>query len=182
LVEIAQELASRGHRNILFVVAGDMTLHGSLPGELGRYARLGGTFSDYVSRCGVGDMFLFLGHIAAPENVLDACDLLLKPSRDNAPWSRDVLEALAMGRPVISIGQYQRFVETGKTGFLLPQYSPGAIADLLLRLDVDRELARQLGLAAANRVAQLCDGPGRAGDLLNIWRDAIHSRRGQKAA
>jgi glycosyltransferase involved in cell wall biosynthesis len=127
-------------------------------------------------------MFLFLGHVEIPEGVLSACDLLLKPSRDSAPWGRDILEALAMGRPVISIGSYQRFVETGKTGYLLPQYSPAAISDLLFRLDGDRELCQRLGLSASARIAQLCDGPRQASDLLDLWRDAIHWRRERAAA
>ena len=179
LVEIAENLASRGRRDIVFVVAGDMTFRDSQPGELGRFARDGGTFADYVARRGVGDMFLFLGHVAAPEGVLRACDVLLKPSRDGAPWGRDILEAMAMGRPVISIGRYERFVETGKTGFLLPEYSPGAVGDLLLRLDADRELCRGLGMAAAARIAELCDGPSRARELLDLWRDAVDARREQ---
>jgi glycosyltransferase involved in cell wall biosynthesis len=177
LVEIAANLALRGRRDVLFVVAGDMTLRGSLPGELGRIARAGGTLADYVDACGLGDFFHFLGHVAAPEGVLKACDVLLRPSRDNAPWGRDVLEALGMGRPVVSIGQYDRFIETGVTGFLLAEYSADRIADILVELGQNRHEIARLGDNARARVASLCSGSARAGDLISVWEAAAAMRQ-----
>ncbi len=176
-VEVAECLAARGRRDILFVVAGNMALRASLPGQLGDVARAGGTLADYAKVRGVADMLLFLGHVAEPEPVLQACDLLLKPTREDNPWGRDIIEALAAGKPVISIGRYARFVETDKTGVLMPTYSAEGMADHILRLDADREFGSQLGKNAAARIAKLCDGPSRAADLVNLWRDAISARR-----
>jgi glycosyltransferase involved in cell wall biosynthesis len=177
LAEIAHALASRGRRDILFVVAGNMRARGSLAGELGRMMRDGGSFADYVQQRGLDDMFLFLGHVAEPEQVLMACDVLLKPSRDGLPWGRDILEALALGRPVIATGTDTRFVEPEMTGFLLSEYSPDAAADLLLKLDIDRDLGRRLGAAGATKVANLCHGPSRANDLLAVWHEAAAMRQ-----
>ena len=176
IVEIAQVLAARNRRDLLFVIAGNMKLAGALPEELGGIARAGGTLADYAVACGVADMMLFLGHVAEPETVLTACDILLKPTRDNNPWSRDILEALAAGKPAVSVGRYARFVETEKTGILLEHYSADAVAKALLRLDADRDLCRRLGANAAQRAAELCDGPARASDLLAVWQEAIAMR------
>ncbi|NJM84390.1 MAG: glycosyltransferase family 4 protein, partial [Tabrizicola sp.] len=85
-------------------------------------------------------MFLFLGHVAEPETVLAACDVVVKPTREENPWGRDILEGLGAGKPVISIGRYDTFVETDATGFLMPDYDAGKLADVLLRLDADRAL------------------------------------------
>jgi glycosyltransferase involved in cell wall biosynthesis len=176
-VEVAEILAARGRRDILFVMVGNMALRESLPGELGRVARAGGTLADYAKVRGVVDMFLFLGHVAAPEPVLQACDVLLKPTREDNPWGRDILEALAFGKPVISVGRYERFVENGKTGVLMPAYSAEGMADHILRFDADRSLVESLGHNARAHIAELCDGPRRAVDLVKLWREAISSRR-----
>ena len=92
------------------------------------------------------------------------------------PCGRDILEGLAAGKPMISIGRNDRFVETGVTGVLLPEYSAEAFANALVGLDTDREIARRLGADARRRIAALCDGPGRASDLAKSWRDAIEAR------
>ena len=177
IVDIAAELSARGRRDILFVVAGDMRLRGSLPGELGRIARANGTLADYAAMRGVADMILFLGHVPEPETVLAACDVVLKPTREANPWGRDILEGLAAGKPVISIGHYSRFVESEVTGFLFPSYDGGAIADAILQLDSNRDLCRRLGENAARRIGELCDGPARARDLLEVWRQAVATHR-----
>ena len=176
IVEIAQVLAARNRRDLLFVIAGDMKLTGSLPEELGEIARAGGTLADYAVARGVADMMLFLGHVAEPEAVLTACDVLLKPTRDNNPWGRDILEALAAGKPVVSVGRYSRFVETEKTGVLLEHYSADAVAKILLSLDADRDHCLRLGANAAQRAAKLCNGAARASDLLAVWQEAIARR------
>jgi len=182
MIDVAEALAARKRRDILFVVAGDMALSGRLPGALAQIARAGGTLADHAAARGVADMFLFLGHVAAPESVLVACDAVAKPTREDNPWGRDILEGLAAGKPVISIGRYDRFIETGVTGFLLPEYGADVFADIVLWLDADRGLGRRLGEAAKARIAALCDGPARARDLAATWCEAVAARAQRRAA
>ncbi len=175
LVEVAEALAARGRRDILFVLAGNMRLTRSLPGDLGKVARRGGTLEDFAAHCGVADMFQFLGHVDAPERVLAACDLLVKPTRENNPWGRDILEALAMGRPVLSVGRDTTFVQSGQTGILQPEFDAGALADEILRLADDQDTRAKLGQVGQERILHLCDGPARATDLLRVWQDAVRA-------
>lgn len=58
MVDVACALAERGRRDVLFVMAGNMTLKGSLPGVLGRVASRGGDLADYARERGVADMFV----------------------------------------------------------------------------------------------------------------------------
>ena len=112
--------------------------------------------------------------MAEPETVLAACDVVIKPTREDNPWGRDILEGLASGKPVISVGTYDRFVETGKTGFLLEQYDAERVADILLELDRDRSMIGRLSSGARERMILLCDGPARANDLANLWEVCDH--------
>lgn len=176
VVGIAERFAARRSREIRFVVAGDMRLRGLLPGELGRLARAGKTLEDFARERGVADYFLFLGHVDRPEPVLAASDALIKPTRNADPWGRDVIEALAAGKPVLSVGTYDRFVTNGETGHLLPQFDAERAADVLIGWSRDRALCAGLGTAGARRIAELCNGPARAADLLALWREAIVAR------
>jgi len=178
LVDVADALARReGRGNVLFVIAGSLKLQSDVEGPLRNIRAKGGDFADYVRQRGFADMFVFLGHVSRPESVLVACDILVKPTRESNPWGRDILEALACGKPVMSVGTYDRFVEDGVTGFLTPEFDAGRWAVDLLALDRDRALGRRLGDQGAKRVAALCNGPARAADLVALWRDAVASRR-----
>ena len=174
LLEIAERIARRGRRDILFVVAGDMTMRGALPPDLSSGDR---NFSAQIKARGLADMFLFLGHVRVPERVLAACDVLIKPTRQDNPWGRDILEALSRGMPVISIGKYDRFVQSDVTGFLLDTYDADNVVDIILRLDSDRDLLTRLGKAGKQRISVLCNGKDRANDLLEVWRKAIFDRQ-----
>ena len=170
LVEVAAALSARGRRDILFVVAGEMQLSGSLPGQLGTLARQGGkSLADYAVAKGVADMFLFLGHVSEPERVLAGCQVLARLSREDNPWGRDAIEALGAGRPVIATGSYNRFVESNATGFLLPNFLADDAAKTILQLADDRALVNRLGAAARERIEVLCNGPARAADLAAVW-------------
>lgn len=178
LVDVAEAIAERGQRDdIVFIIAGHMHLRGHLEGRLKALGRCGSTFADYVNERGLGDMFVFLGHVSQPEAVYVSCDVLAKPTRLDNPWGRDIIEALAFGRPVISIGTYDCFVENNVTGFLLQSFDPEIWAERLLSLHHDRELCRRLGAAGSERVATLCNGPARAADLLSLWQEAVSARR-----
>jgi glycosyltransferase involved in cell wall biosynthesis len=170
LADVAEILDRRGQHGVLFVMAGDMALTRSMPGLLGEVGRRKGTLADYVAARGLSKMFLFLGHVSEPETVLAACDALAKPSRENNPWGRDTLEALAMGKPVFACGRYARFVEDGVTGVLQHTFDAEQMADVIARLGDDRGAVRRLGEAGRERVRALCHGPARAAELLAVWR------------
>ena len=176
LIDVAEELVRMGRRDVMFVVAGDVGISGSLPSQLGRIARRGGTLADYAKARDVADMFLFLGHTQAPEQVLAGCDLLAKLTRGNDPWGRDIIEAMAQGRSVLSVGTWNRFVETGVTGVLQDRFEARAMALIIAELADNRQKCRSLGDAAARRVARLCYGPDRAAELLAVWQQVCESR------
>jgi glycosyltransferase involved in cell wall biosynthesis len=170
LVEVAEALAACGRRDVLFVMAGNMTLERSLPGQLGEIGRRGGTLADYAKARGVDDMFLFLGHVPDPERVLAGCDALAKPTRENNPWGRDIIEALAAARPVFTVGQWTGLVQDGRTGVLQSVFDAGSLAGRIAELADHRDELRAMGAAAQTHVARVCHGPTRAAELLEVWR------------
>jgi len=174
LIDVAISLLKKGRKDVLFVVAGDLKLSNSLPGALGEVSKRGGNLSSYADRMGVGDMFLFLGHIADPERVLLGCDALIRLNRENNPWGRDVLEALSYGLPVITIGVYDRFVENRETGFLFKEFDAQKIADCITEMSQKNDLVVKMGDKGRARVLDLCNGTNRARDLLQFWKKVVY--------
>lgn len=85
---------------------------------------------------------------------LAAASVFVLPSfREGTP--RSVLEAMAMGRPVVTtdVPGCRQTVEEGVTGFLVPPFEPGALMRAMARFIEEPELITQMG-AAGRRLAE----------------------------
>ena len=82
--------------------------------------------------------------------VADAATVLLLPSFSEG-LPRVAMEAFARGRPVIGAraGGIPDIVEDGVNGLLVDPQDPDSIADALVRVLSDRELAERLAVGAA---------------------------------
>ena len=81
--------------------------------------------------------------------LLDAATVLVLPSRSEG-LGRIVVEALCRGRPVVAtrVGGITDLVRDGENGVLVPSNDPAALADALVRVLTDRELAERLSAGA----------------------------------
>lgn len=170
LVEIAKCLALLGRSDVLFVVAGDMTF--SRAQRRGYGIKRAGCESllDYSVREGVAEYFLFLDHVAEPELVLTATDILISVPRRAGPWGRNVIEAMAMGRPVLAVGGQTGFVDSGRNGILIEPFSARDFAMALCELADDPRQVRELGKAARRDILLKCDGKTNSAKLAVLWQ------------
>jgi glycosyltransferase involved in cell wall biosynthesis len=175
LVDVARCLDQIGDNDVHFIVAGDMQLGQGDPGELGRIGRANGTLADFSNNAGVSHRFTFPGHVSDPETLLGRADVLLKPTRENNPWGRDILEALGHGLPVASVGTYDKFVESGRTGLLQPSFDAEALATWLVELSNDHEGLRLMQRQARKRIAAFCSPVQQAEAIVRFWRETAGS-------
>jgi glycosyltransferase involved in cell wall biosynthesis len=95
----------------------------------------------------------FLGLVENAAQILPHIDILVLPSLwEGMPHV--VLEAMAAGRPVVAskIEGIDELVVDGKTGLLFSPGDPRSLAEALLKLITNRELARNMGDAAREHV------------------------------
>ncbi len=174
LVDVAVILKQKNISNVLFILAGDMTLPKNFPGKPGKVKDRVNNFEAYTAECGVRDFFVFLGHTNHPESVLAGCDALIKLGR--VQGGRDILEALGAGKPVLTLGKSNQFLENGKTGILFSEFDASAVADAIIDLANNRLKLSELGIDGKSRVIALCDPKGRTLDLLNFWQEILAAK------
>ncbi|MFP4055623.1 MAG: glycosyltransferase family 4 protein [Candidatus Brocadiia bacterium] len=84
-----------------------------------------------------------------------------------------VLDALAMRKPVVATtaGGLPEIVDHEKTGLLVPSKAPRPLAEAIVRLVRDRELARRLGEAGRRRVEEAFSADAMVEGTLRVYRE-----------
>lgn len=143
LIEVAALMKERGFP-VLFVIVGGGPLRQML--------------EDRVRELGLAETVVFLGWVRdAAETVLPAFDIFFQPSLWEA-MSMVLLEAAAAGKPVVctAVGEADRIVEHGRTGYLVPPRDVAGMIAALNALIADGALRERLGHAAAETVERCC--------------------------
>jgi len=106
-----------------------------------------------ASDLGVAGRTEFLGWVPPDEvpDVLDRSTIMLVPSRWEEPFGLVAVEAALAGRPVVATrtGGLSEVVLDGRTGIVVPVDDVEAMADAMMQLLGDRDLAIKLGRNAA---------------------------------
>ncbi|HHW18876.1 MAG TPA: glycosyltransferase family 4 protein [Firmicutes bacterium] len=86
-----------------------------------------------------------------------------------------VLEAMAQGLPVVAtrVGGVPEAVVDGETGFLVPPRQPKLLAQAIVRLVVDPQLAEKLGAAGRRRAEELFDAKLMAERTVEVYRQVV---------
>ena len=109
-----------------------------------------------VADLGVEDSVIFTGFLSDTRIVTSLLDIVLVPSIIPEACPRTIIEAMAVGKPVIAtpLGGSKELV-TPETGILVPPEDASAVAEAIATLATDRERLTAMGKAARDRAVQL---------------------------
>jgi glycosyltransferase involved in cell wall biosynthesis len=101
---------------------------------------------------GVADAVRFLGHVTPIQSAIERAAIVVVPSMGEG-FGMVALEAMERARPVIAaaIGGLGEIVRDGETGLLVPPGEAEPLADAIVRLAGDPELAQRMGDAGRRR-------------------------------
>lgn len=127
---------------------------------------------------GLGDRMRFTGFRNDVPRLMAACDVVCHTSRVPEPFGLVVLEAMALGKPVVATegGGPSEIITAPDLGVLVPPEDPGAMARAVLALldDPDRRCA--IGTRAAAHVAAHFSIDTMASSLLRHVDDLLSRR------
>jgi glycosyltransferase involved in cell wall biosynthesis len=114
---------------------------------------------------------------------LDAMDVAIHSSTNPEPFGRVLIEAMALGRPLIAPreGGPLEIVVDGETGILIPPRDPDALAEAIDRLIADPELRRRMGEAARARVDAVFDIRHHVETVQGIFDEMLAFRGARRA-
>ena len=110
-----------------------------------------------------------MGHVTNPEIYLSSSFLLIRFSRINDPWGRDVIEALTLGVPAIATGSYEGIIKNNFNGFLIKKFSSEKVVNLLEKLYKNKKIRDRLS-SNCNKIKYKFDGS----EQIKIFEKAIN--------
>jgi glycosyltransferase involved in cell wall biosynthesis len=106
--------------------------------------------------------------------VYNFCDVVIYPTIGEEPFGLVPVEGMACGKPVVvtrSGGMVESVVH-GETGFIIEKRDPEALADRIIRLLKDRELASRLGRQGRRRAVEVFSRDRMARDTVTLYEQA----------
>ena len=88
--------------------------------------------------------FSYQGHVPDPEAQIISSDFVIRPSKTNDPWGRDVIEAMSHGKIIIATGHFDGFISNQINGFLIGEWNAENVADIITKVWADRQTYEQI--------------------------------------
>ncbi len=127
---------------------------------------------------GVENRIEFRGHVEDVAPVLARAAALVRPSRDDDPWGRDLIEATAAGVPVLATGRFEGVVQKGQNGFLFDPFDAGAMAECLIELLKDPKRWRAMSQAGLALGRDKFGGDGQVERFQSVVESLVQHRSG----
>lgn len=111
------------------------------------------SLQDLVQELDLSERINFTGYRTDIVRVLDSIDLLVHPA-SREPFGRVILEAMALGKPVVAVDSCGpgEIIRNEVDGILTPADNPEEMAKAAVRLAKNKDLALRIGVAARERV------------------------------
>ncbi len=143
--------------DVVCIIAGEGTLHGSL--------------SEQLEQAELTGCVRLLGFRTDAQSLIQAGNLFVLPSLAE-PFGLVILEAMALGRAVIATdaGGPREIVQDGETGLLVPPSRPQDLSRAILSLLKNRSLMSGMGQVGYKRYIARFTAARMAEDTLAIYR------------
>jgi glycosyltransferase involved in cell wall biosynthesis len=130
---------------------------------------------------GLAGRVVFTGYYEDLPGVLRAMDVLVQPSVLDEGLPTSILEAQAMGLPVIAsdVGGVSESIEDGITGMLVPKKNARALVLAIGSLMEGSDRRREMGLRAAERIEQKFRLDSMVEKVAQVYEEAIAEYRGR---
>lgn len=128
-------------------------------------------------RLGLSRTIEFLGAKEDVPAVMGQLDVLVSATVTPEAFGRAIIEAQAAGVPVVStrVGGVVDIIEDGRNGLLAAANDPGDLADKILKIYKDNELAERLALEGRSRVEKNFDSETMTKRTIAVYEEAIKS-------
>jgi len=130
-----------------------------------------------VRRLGLWHCTEFLGTQRDIPGILEHLDLVVLATTTHEAFGRVVVEAQAAGVPVVAtkVGGVIDIIEDGVNGFLVPPADAKSMAEAIMRIFKDTQLARELAENAYTKVKEKYNVELMVKNTLDVYREVLNN-------
>jgi glycosyltransferase involved in cell wall biosynthesis len=143
-----------------------------------------GVARESAQRLGIAAQVDFLGSLEgeALRAAVSRFRISVLSSKDNEGLPNAVLEAMGAGLPVVAtaVGGTPELIDDGLTGFLVPPGDAAALAERVVRLLKEPDVARAMGARARQKVEGGFSVERMVVHFLSLYRDLLTERSGRE--
>jgi glycosyltransferase involved in cell wall biosynthesis len=110
------------------------------------------------------------------ENILEitnSFDVALRPSNSGDPWGRDIIEYMALGKPIVATGSSEFFIKNDETGFLVPPGDYTALAEKIFWLFKNKSERLKMGQRAFEYIFTRSNMDIFRSNILQVYKTVI---------
>jgi len=130
-----------------------------------------------IRQLGISSYVEFLGRRSDIPQLLSELDVLVMATTTQEAFGRVLIEAGAVGIPVIGtkVGGIVEIIEDNKDGLLVQPEDPEAIAEAILRLYHNKDLVKRFVQRARKKVEERFSLEKMAEDTINLYSEVVNS-------
>jgi glycosyltransferase involved in cell wall biosynthesis len=119
------------------------------------------------------DDVIFFSNRANVLGIINCFDIAVRPSYSGDPWGRDIIEYMALSKPIIATGKSDFFIKPDKTGFLIPIHDYKKMAEKIYWLLKNEKERINMGAFARTEIYRKCNLDVFRTQLLNVYNSVI---------
>lgn len=134
-----------------------------------------------VKKLNVSNYIIFTGTVPIERlpDYFNACDLFVNPTIRQNGYDLTILEAMACEKPVVvsNIGSVPTVIEDGVGGLLVPPGDIKKLAEAVIKVLSDKELAERLGKAARKKVVEKFSVESMVEGTIKVYEEVIRRNK-----
>jgi len=104
--------------------------------------------------------------------IIQAMDIIIRPSLHRDPWGRDIIESMALGKPIVATGDSEFFIQNNINGYLVKN-NPKAISNKIVKLINNKKLRIEIGKRNSLKIKKLCDIKNYGFNVEKIYKSLV---------
>ena len=122
---------------------------------------------------GIEDRVFFTGYESDVASAMAACQVVVHASTSPEPFGRVILEAMALGRPIVATqaGGPQEVIEPGLDGLLVPPGDEAAMARAMGHILADAPMRERFAKAGWEKVRRMYSMENHVSRVESVWEE-----------